>query len=107
VSTPQPPGLPEPAPPVETSIPEDDTPSTWQPWLYVRLGLVGLGIAYLIAFIVQNSDQIKIDFILADTKVHLIWALLLVNALGILFGVLLSQLYRHRRRQKLVNRSRK
>lgn len=106
MSTPQPPGAPEPLPSAE-SVPEDDTPSTWQPWLYVRLGLVGLGIAYLIAFIVQNSDQIKIDFIVADTKVHLIWALLLVLGLGIVFGVMLSQLHRHRRRQKLVNRSRK
>ena len=106
VSTPQPPGAPEPLPPVE-SIAEDDTPSTWQPWLYIRLALVGLAIAYLVAFIVQNSDQIKIDFIFADTNVHLIWALMLVLALGILFGVLLSQLYRHRRRSQLVKRSRK
>ena len=107
MSAPQPPGVPEPQPPVEASVPEDDTPSTWQPWLYIRLGLIGLAIAYVVAFIVKNSDQVKIDFILTDTKVHLIWALLLVLALGILFGVLLSQLHRHRRRAKLVDRARK
>ena len=107
MSTPQPPGAPEPQPPVEASPPEDDTPSTWQPWLYIRLALVGLAIAYLVAFIVQNTDEIEIDFIFVDTDVHLIWALLLVNALGILFGVLLSQLYRHRRRYQLVERARK
>ena len=61
----------------------------------------------MVAFIVQNSDRIKIDFIFADTNVHLIWALLLVLALGILFGVLLSQLYRNRRRAQLVKRARK
>ena len=61
----------------------------------------------MVAFIVQPTDQIKIDFIFTDTKVHLIWALILVLALGILFGVLLSQLYRHRRRSQLVKRSRK
>jgi uncharacterized integral membrane protein len=107
MSTPQPPGAPEPLPQVETSLPEEDTPSTWQPWLYIRLALVGLAIVYVVAFIVKNSDRIKIDFVFADTDVHLIWALLLVLGLGILFGVLLSQLYRHRRRSQLVKRSRK
>lgn len=82
-----------------------DAPSTWQPWLYIRLGLVGLAIAYLVAFIVQNTDEIKIDFIFVDADIHLIWALLLVLALGILFGVILSQLYRHRRRAELVQRA--
>ena len=61
----------------------------------------------MVAFIVQNSDRIQIDFVFADTNVHLIWALLLVLALGILFGVLLSQLYRNRRRAQLGKRARK
>lgn len=114
MSAPQPPGPGAPRPPATAPaprpaapLPEDDTPSTWQPWLYIRLALVGLAIAYLVAFIVQNTDQIKIDFVLADAQVHLIWALLLVLALGILFGVLLSQLYRHRRREEILHRSRK
>ena len=106
MSTPQPPGAPEAPPPAERA-PEADSPSTWQPWLYIRLALVGLAITYVVAFIVQNSDRIKIDFVFADTKVHLIWALLLVLALGILFGVLLSQLYRNRRRAQLGKRARK
>jgi uncharacterized integral membrane protein len=105
VSTPQPPGAPEPLPPVEASPPKDDTPSNWQPWLYIRLALVLLAITYVVAFIVQNSDRIKIDFVFANTKVQLIWALLLVLALGILFGVLLSQLYRNRRRAQLGKRA--
>ena len=104
MSTPQPPGAPEPPPPVE-SAPESDSPSTWQPWLYIRLAIVGLAITYVVAFIVQNSDRIKIDFVFANTKVQLIWALLLVLALGILFGVLLSQLYRNRRRAQLGKRA--
>ena len=104
MSTPQPPGAPEPLPPAE-SAPESDSPSTWQPWLYIRLAIVGLAITYVVAFIVQNSDRIKIDFVFANTKVQLIWALLLVLALGILFGVLLSQLYRNRRRAQLGKRA--
>ena len=65
MSAPEPPGAaeppeaPEPPPPVEASRTEDDTPSTWQPWLYIRLALLGLAIAYLVGFIVQNTDEIR------------------------------------------------
>lgn len=118
MSTPQPPGPgatpPQPRPPAppersptDASLPEDDSPSTWQPWLYIKLGLVGAAIAYVVAFIVKNSEEIKLDFVFVDASINLIWALLLVCALGILFGVLLSQLYRHRRREELMHRVRK
>ena len=67
MSTPQPPGPPEPLSPVEANPPKDDTPSNWQPWLYIRLAVVGLAITYVVAFIVQNSDRIQIDFVFAGT----------------------------------------
>ena len=88
-------------------LPKEDQPSTWQPLLYARLAVLGLAIAYLIAFVVQNTDEIRIDFIFSSAKVHLIWALLLCVAIGVVGGVLLSQLYRHRGRAKLLQRSRK
>ena len=98
MSAPQPPGAPEPQPPVEASVPEDDTPSTWQPGLYIKLILVGLAIAYVVAFVVENTHRVKVDFVFADENVHLIWVMLILVGLGLLLGVLLSQLYRHRRR---------
>jgi uncharacterized integral membrane protein len=52
---------------------------------------------YVIAFIVKNDDQIEIDFVLFKATVSLIWAMVFVLALGLLGGVVFSQLYRRRR----------
>ena len=107
-----PPVDPEPAPPpepeaaVRPSEPDEDRPSTWQPALYAKIALLLLVVAYVIAFVVQNTDQIKIDFVFATTRVHLIWEMLLLLAAGLVGGVLLSQLHRHRRRAKLAKNSR-
>jgi len=121
VSTPQPPGNPEepkppasapasaPAPPEAAAPPpppppepshtdEDDRPSTWQPLLYTRIVVLLVVIGYAVAFVVQNTDQIRVDFVFSTAKVRLIWTILLLLAIGLIGGILLSQLYRHRRR---------
>ena len=51
----------------------------------------------MIAFVVRNDDQIEIDFVLFKATVSLIWAMVFMVALGLLGGVVLSQLYRRRR----------
>ena len=86
---------------------EEDRPSTFQPWLYVKLGLLLLVIAYAIAFVVKNTRQVKIDFVFKDANVRVIWTILLLLAIGLISGVLLSQLYRHRRRARLAKQGRK
>jgi uncharacterized membrane protein YciS (DUF1049 family) len=96
---------PPPAPPVETAE-EEDRPSTFQPWLYVKIGLLLIVIAYAIAFVAKNTRQIKIDFVFTDANVRVIWTILLLLAIGLISGVLLSQLYRHRRRAKLAKQGR-
>jgi uncharacterized integral membrane protein len=69
----------------------------WQPRLWLILvGLLAMFL-YLIAFVVMNDDKIKIDFVFFTATVSLIWAMVLMVALGVLGGVLLSQLYRRRR----------
>jgi uncharacterized integral membrane protein len=127
VSTPQPPGIPDPpptpsstqpeaapskpatppAPPPPTPAPleEEDRPSTWQPLLYTKIVLLLVVIGYSVAFVVQNTDQIRIDFVFATAKVRLIWTMLLLLAIGLIGGILLSQLYRHRRRAQLAQKS--
>jgi uncharacterized integral membrane protein len=125
VSTPQPPGIPEspttgpasaeppqagtapvaPSPTDETL--EEDRSSTWQPWLYVKIGLLLFAIAWAIAFVVENSTQINVHFVFATANVHLVWMILLLLAIGLVAGVLLSQLYRHRRRTQLAKKARK
>jgi uncharacterized integral membrane protein len=70
----------------------------WQPRLYaILIGLV-LIVAYVIAFIVKNNDRISIDFVLFSASTSLIWLIILLLAIGFLGGVMLSQLYRRRRR---------
>jgi uncharacterized integral membrane protein len=72
----------------------------WQPRLWaILVGLTLLGL-YLIAFVVRNDDEIEIDFVLFEATVSLIWEIVFILALGVLGGVLLSQLNRRRRGQE-------
>jgi uncharacterized membrane protein YciS (DUF1049 family) len=114
VSTPQPPGIPDPppvttppaaAPPAVEPPAEEGRASTWQPLLYFKITVLLVAIAYAIAFVVQNSQQINVDFVFATAKVRLVWEILLLLAIGLVGGILLSQLYRHRRRVQLAKKS--
>jgi uncharacterized integral membrane protein len=120
MSTPQPPGVPNPpptpaAPSLQPPVPEadakperkEDRPSTWQPILYLKIGLLLAAVVYSIAFVVENSKEINIHFVFATAKVRLIWEILLLLAIGVVGGILLSQLYRHRRRAQLAKKASK
>jgi uncharacterized integral membrane protein len=63
--------------------------------LLIGLFLIGL---YVIAFIVKNDDRTDIDFVLFTATVSLIWLVVFTFVLGLLGGVLLSQIYRRRGR---------
>jgi uncharacterized integral membrane protein len=105
-SPPPAPAVPEEAPPAEAErTREDDRPSTWQPLLYLKIGVLLFAIAYSIAFVVENSKEINVHFVFATAKVRLIWEILLLLAIGTVGGVLLSQLYRHRRRSQLAKQA--
>jgi uncharacterized integral membrane protein len=70
----------------------------WQPRLYaIIIGLL-LIVAYVIAFIIKNKDHVKINFVFFSTQTSLIWLIILLLAIGFIGGVLLSQLYRRRRK---------
>lgn len=74
----------------------------WQPRLYASLIALLLIVAWVIAFIVKNDDRVSIDFVLFSAETSLIWLIILLLALGALGGVMLSQLYRRRRRSERV-----
>ena len=99
-----PPLRPRRSAPYDRSRPKDQ-PSTWQLGLYLKIGLLLFAIGYAIAFVVQNTEQIPIDFVFWTAKVRLIWEILLLIGLGLIGGVLLSQLHRHRRRERLAKKS--
>ena len=71
----------------------------WQPRLYVRLIVLGLLVAYAIAFILENRNAVSIHFVLATARVSLVWLILLALGVGLLGGILLAQLERRRRRR--------
>ncbi|MDQ2982406.1 MAG: lipopolysaccharide assembly protein LapA domain-containing protein [Actinomycetota bacterium] len=69
----------------------------WQPRLYLHvIGLVLIG-AYVIAFVLENRMRVSVHFVFLTAHVSLIWLILLSLAIGVLGGVLLSQVYRRRR----------
>ena len=78
--------------------PRDEFDRSWQPRLWVTLGLLILIAAYLIAFVVGNDEEASVDFVFANATTSLIWVILLSLLAGLVGGVLLSQL--HRRRQR-------
>lgn len=72
----------------------------WQLRLYLTIITIGALIAYGIAFVLENNKHINLHFVFATARVSLVWLILLSIALGLLLGVLLSQLYRRRRRRR-------
>jgi uncharacterized integral membrane protein len=71
----------------------------WQPRLYLRLIVLGLLVAWAIAFILENRTQVHIHFVLGTARVSLVWVILLALGVGVLVGTLLAQLERRRRRR--------
>ena len=80
--------------------PRDEFDRSWQPRLWVTLGLLILIGAYLIAFVVGNDQEASVDFVFAKATTSLIWVILLSLLAGLVGGVLLSQLHRRRQRRK-------
>ncbi len=91
----------EEAPPagIEEAGAEDEGLREWQPRLYLKLLLLLVTIAYVIGFAIENRKNVHVHFVLGTARVSLIWLILFSLALGLLAGVLLSQLYRRRRRR--------
>src|SRR5436309_715936 len=73
---------------------------TWQLLLYLKLLVLLLAAAYVVAFVIENHKETTVHFVFKTTRVSLIWLILLSLAIGMLGGVLLSQLYRRRRRHE-------
>jgi uncharacterized integral membrane protein len=71
----------------------------WQPRLYLRWIALALVVAYGIAFILENGKHVSVHFVLGTARVSLVWVILLSVALGLILGIVLSQLDRRRRRR--------
>ncbi|HEX6789249.1 MAG TPA: LapA family protein [Gaiellaceae bacterium] len=87
------------------SINTKELQENWQPLLYVRVGIVVVLAAYVIAFIIENRKSVSVHFVLATARVSLVWLILLSLALGFVAGILLSQLERRRRRRRAAKQA--
>jgi uncharacterized integral membrane protein len=78
------------------SEPEQHAPSRrrWAAWLALALLL-----AYAIAFVLENDQQVNLHFVFATASVSLIWLILLSFALGAFGALLVERLERRRRRR--------
>jgi uncharacterized integral membrane protein len=97
---------PETAPPAEPEKPGlggrlQEGRRSFQPGLWVRLIVLAAAVVYLILFVVLNAKTVKVRWVFATTRVSLIWVIVLSLLLGIVLGVLASQLrhFRSRRRR--------
>jgi uncharacterized integral membrane protein len=92
------PAEPKPAPPPAEQQPK--VRRSFQLGLWTRLAPLGVVSAYLILFIAFNTRMAKVDFVFSSTRVSTIFVILLPLGIGIVLGVLLSQLYRHGKRRR-------
>ena len=79
---------------------DPETRETFQPrlWLTV-IGLVLIG-AYIVAFIAENNKKVTVHFVLFSAHTSVIWVILLTLTIGVVGGLLLSQLVRRRSRKQ-------
>ena len=79
---------------------DPETRETFQPRLWLIVGGLALLMVYVVAFIAQNNKSVTVHFVLVSAKTSVIWLILLSLAIGLIGGVLLSQLERRRGRKQ-------
>jgi uncharacterized integral membrane protein len=78
----------------------EETRQTFQPGRWSRLIAITAIAVYALLFVVLNTRHVKVDFVFASPRVSLIWVILLSLGVGVVLGVLLSQLHRRRQRSR-------
>ena len=79
---------------------DPETRETFQPRLWLIVGGLVLIAAYVVAFIAENDKSVTVHFVFYSARTSVIWLVILSLAIGVVGGLLLSQLERRRRRQK-------
>jgi uncharacterized integral membrane protein len=79
---------------------DPETRETFQPRLWLIVAGLALIVAYIVAFIAENNKNVTIRFVFLSAHTSVIWVILLCLAIGVVAGLLLSQLERRRRRHE-------
>jgi uncharacterized integral membrane protein len=64
--------------------------TNWRRWALL------VALVVLIVFVIQNAQEVKVDFLFTTTETPLIFALAIAGALGALIGWLTPRVRRHR-----------
>lgn len=108
----------EPLPPPETTTTAPVEPAqpglggrlqesrrTFQPGLWIRLTIFTAALVYLILFVVLNSHTVRVHWVFTTTRVSLIWVIVLAGLIGLVLGVLASQVRRFRSHRRHAARA--
>ena len=79
---------------------DPETRETFQPRLWLIVAGLAAIVAYLVAFVAENNKSVKVHFVFYTGKTSVIWLVLLSLVVGLVAGLLLSQLERRRRRHQ-------
>ena len=79
---------------------DPETREIFQPRLWLIVLGLALIAAYVVAFIAENNKSVRVHFVFYTAHTSVIWLILLSLAIGLVGGVLISQLERRRGRNK-------
>jgi uncharacterized integral membrane protein len=107
-----PPGATPPAEPAQPAQPGlgdrlQEGRRTFQPGLWIRLTIFTAALVYLILFVVLNSHKVRVHWVFTTTRVSLIWVIVLAGLIGLVLGVLASQVRRFRSHRRHAARAAK
>jgi len=66
----------------------------------IRLVVFGLALVLLVAFVVGNSNDVRVNFVFFHTSTSLIWVILVSAALGLLVDRLIIAVGKRRAKRK-------
>jgi uncharacterized integral membrane protein len=81
-----------------TGTPGQKAPGKKSPREIARLVVFALGLVLLIAFVLDNSRTVTVGFVFFNTKISLIWVLLIAAVLGALVDRLFILLRQRRKK---------
>jgi len=79
---------------------DPETRETFQPKLWLLLIGLALIVVYVVAFIAENNKHVRVHFVVFSTHTSVIWLILISVGIGLLVGLLMSQLTRRRGRKQ-------
>jgi uncharacterized integral membrane protein len=81
-----------------TGTPGQGAPRKQSPRDIARMVIFALGLVLLIAFVLANSHQVDVGFVVTTTRLSLIWVLLIAAVLGALVDRLVILLRQRRKK---------